>query len=1344
MGRFRLVRRLGRGGFGEVWEAHDERDERRVAVKFLDCPSRPSPESLERFRREAILAASISHPRCAGVLSAEELEGHPVIVMELVEGGTLQDRLRCEGRLPFREAVDAVLDVVEGLEAAHARGVIHRDVKPSNCFVTGDGRVKIGDFGLSKTPEFRDELTRPGSFVGTPLFSAPEQVRGEETDFRADLYSVGATLFALLAGEPPFQGKTSQQVFARVLTEPPPSLETRGATVPPGLESAVRRMLEKEPARRFASYRDLHQALWPFSSRGVAPADRGLHLVASVTDLWLIMLSALVVGVAADRVDLWHPGLLGDPLRLLQGWLVGLGVLFPFLDWRFGGTPGARLLGLRVGAASFAALTPAASARRGALLWVTFVPFLVAEPGYPLAWAPLLLLVLPFGPDGISLLEWLSRTRLQVLLAGPTTEVPAEAAKATAAFARQRLGPFEVSGTYWARDGESLLRGRDTVLRRDVWIHATDVRSPGRSPAQRAVSRPGQLRWLQSGVAGDLRWDAFEPPSGASVRRWVADKGPRPWSEAGTFACGVLAEVAARLEAGEPPDTPVWAWANEGGAARLLDFPPPGEPDDAGTPIGEWRSLVARLLVQLMERWDRDGAQGPPQAPLSRAVRAALARPTGSGAPASPEEFQSTLQLLGAPGGDSLRFRRIRAALLGVVPVTLLAAAVVTASWDLLVSESNLRQIGVHSLLAVRVSQLVERSFLFVAALVAAWSGAAFALSGLEATSSRGRRARFARPLLRAGLLAFPFFLAVFATGTPTWPPPPSPTRALLLWGLGGILYPLLLLYGASRVGGSGRSLSDRMAGLHFVPAGLSRSLPLGGRLARAAAIAMTLGGGLLAFELAVLVILPFVGERLGLERAAIGPVSLSRETTFVTEPLGSDGLPDYVALLNASKTPPVAENAAVSLLSGLVMAGDSAARSRLGAGPPPLAFTSRAAASPDAEAWLRDNAGRLDRLAAAVAEARRRARFWMPLDGRSLSQGHLPSPGALLVAAEGLRARARLFLDRGDHARAVEDLTTGLRLGRILLLEPDAPLLYRMVGWAIDGAALESVIDAAPHLRQVDCERLLPEIRSANHRPALARDSGIADRLVSLDSLLLARRLALRDGPRRWTSLFLLARPGDPELLRRIPPSAIDWDHALRVTNRFWDLRSALVSATELGAGRAAAEAFVRFASRLEAEADLNRVAGASESARGAARDGRTRRAVAEGFAHIVALLPSPAAGFRAQSDLRARAHLASVALAQRAQWLGRRRYFPDATALWAAAGAPPPLACGTRFADAYSDAAEAGFEYELRLEGLTAALGPLRCLSIDARGGFEAEACHRPADRFDRDEAHGRSGLR
>ena len=189
---------------GTVHEAEDSRTGRKVAIKIIAPGYVESQGAVDRFRQEGRLASALAHPRCVFVLEADEDDdGRPFIAMELMTGDTLQDLVEKGGPLAVGDAVAKILDVVEGLREAHRLGLIHRDVKPSNCFLDSDGRVKVGDFGLSKSQVSSANLTRTGAFLGTPLYASPEQVKVEPLDGRTDVYSSAATLFFLLtAGLP--------------------------------------------------------------------------------------------------------------------------------------------------------------------------------------------------------------------------------------------------------------------------------------------------------------------------------------------------------------------------------------------------------------------------------------------------------------------------------------------------------------------------------------------------------------------------------------------------------------------------------------------------------------------------------------------------------------------------------------------------------------------------------------------------------------------------------------------------------------------------------------------------------------------------------------------------------------------------------------------------------------------------------------------------------------------------------------------------------------------------------------------------------------------------------------
>ena len=324
LGHYAILRALGAGGMGAVYEAEDLETGRRVALKVLSHKL-DSPDARERFFREGRLAASINHPNSVYIFGTEEIGGTPVIAMELVTGGTLQDRVRARGPLPIGEAVDCVLQIIEGLEAAQRIGILHRDIKPSNCYVGEDGAVKIGDFGLSISTAVRTEpaLTATGAFLGTPAFCSPEQLRGEELNARSDMYSVGATLFYLLTGRTPFEAPNMVQLLATVLEQRAPSPGKFRPEVPQGLGKVVLRCLEKQPGERFKNYADLARALAPYGSTAPTPATLGLRFLAGVLDMLTLGVMGALVFLPAFGSPMEFLNQAGQHPQKMLVWMLG-------------------------------------------------------------------------------------------------------------------------------------------------------------------------------------------------------------------------------------------------------------------------------------------------------------------------------------------------------------------------------------------------------------------------------------------------------------------------------------------------------------------------------------------------------------------------------------------------------------------------------------------------------------------------------------------------------------------------------------------------------------------------------------------------------------------------------------------------------------------------------------------------------------------------------------------------------------------------------------------------------------------------------------------------------------
>lgn len=271
-GKYRIVRLIGDGGMGSVYEARHEYLGTAVALKFLHPELARRPGLVTRFLREAQVAAAIKSPHIAHVHDVDQTpDGSAFLVMELLEGESLQQLLERVGRLPREVALDYALQILAGLEAAHAMGVVHRDLKPDNVFVVsapGGPLLKVLDFGIAKlrnSREFQVGLTRPGVVMGTPEYMAPEQADSADlVDPRADLYALGAMLYEMLGGRRPAHGDDAHQIAALVRAGAIVSLRDLDPTLPAGLVEVVHRAMAADPAQRFSTAAEMRSALVPF------------------------------------------------------------------------------------------------------------------------------------------------------------------------------------------------------------------------------------------------------------------------------------------------------------------------------------------------------------------------------------------------------------------------------------------------------------------------------------------------------------------------------------------------------------------------------------------------------------------------------------------------------------------------------------------------------------------------------------------------------------------------------------------------------------------------------------------------------------------------------------------------------------------------------------------------------------------------------------------------------------------------------------------------------------------------------------------------------------------------
>ncbi|HYW49016.1 MAG TPA: serine/threonine-protein kinase, partial [Gemmatimonadaceae bacterium] len=260
IGHLRVIASIGVGGMGAVWHAVDELLDRHVALKVIRPELMSRPGLAERFRSEAIVLARLQHPCIAALYGLEKRGDEFVMVMEYVDGETLDNRIAVQGRLTWPEATRITRAVLDALDHAHESGVIHRDIKPANVMITRAGRVKVMDFGIARLVGAQRQ-TRTGAAVGTPSYMSPEQLLGQEVDGRADVYAVGTLLYELTTGHLPFEVEGDYLRMIAQLQQIPAAPSTHDPHLPSGLDAIIARALQKEPDDRFATSGDFRDAL---------------------------------------------------------------------------------------------------------------------------------------------------------------------------------------------------------------------------------------------------------------------------------------------------------------------------------------------------------------------------------------------------------------------------------------------------------------------------------------------------------------------------------------------------------------------------------------------------------------------------------------------------------------------------------------------------------------------------------------------------------------------------------------------------------------------------------------------------------------------------------------------------------------------------------------------------------------------------------------------------------------------------------------------------------------------------------------------------------------------------
>ena len=326
LGPYEILAQIGAGGMGEVYKARDPKLDRLVAIKVLP-PLMANPDLLARFEREAKAVATLNHPNILGIYDLGKEGEHAYAVMELLEGESLRDRLRM-GLLPAKKALDIATQLAEGLAAAHARGIVHRDIKPENIFLTREGRVKVLDFGLAKQlPGWaggtESDLNQPtqelgslgagteaGTVMGTVGYMAPEQVKGQPADHRADIFAFGVVVYEMLYGRRAFLGQTPVETLHAILSVDPADAAASKVAILPVLEQLIFRCMEKDPEQRYQSLKDLAYDLQHLSTISPGPGHTPAAKARGARRLWLGVgiAGTLVLGLLGWATNLLHVG----------------------------------------------------------------------------------------------------------------------------------------------------------------------------------------------------------------------------------------------------------------------------------------------------------------------------------------------------------------------------------------------------------------------------------------------------------------------------------------------------------------------------------------------------------------------------------------------------------------------------------------------------------------------------------------------------------------------------------------------------------------------------------------------------------------------------------------------------------------------------------------------------------------------------------------------------------------------------------------------------------------------------------------------------------------------------
>ena len=870
VGGYRLLRRLGGGGMGSVHEAEEIASGRRVAVKLLLPDITGSGEALVRFRQEGQLASAVAHPRCVFVLAADEDAGRPYIVMELMPGSTLSDLVRDGGPLPVEQAVAKILDVIDGLREAHRVGLVHRDVKPSNCFLESNGRVKIGDFGLARSLETDTKLTRTGGFVGTPLYAAPEQIHKKDpTDAQSDVYSIAATLYFLLTGRAPFQaGDDAMATMARIVSDDPPAMRSVRPELPRALDRVVLRGLERDRSRRYRDLDELRAALLVFLPAQASVGGLGLRFLAHLVDF------AVLYTLGQGTAWLSYKTMSTTTAMIIGIHAVGLAtyqVYYGLQEGLSGCSLGKRLLRLRVG--TVAGVQPPGilrAALRAGILFVLFDfnwlviqlvtvnldlpndgeelppermeelgPFFIFAGVMAVGWtiaaiAATLCTMRPRnGYRGLH--EFLSGTRTYYLrwpqpvrrgvVGGGDFHLPLERPEGLP----EQVGPFRVQGALAWSDSERLLQAEDRQLGRAVWIWMRPATEPPLGGAWRDLTRGTRLRWIASGGDGAWQWEAFVAPAGLPLPELAA--GPRrlTWADVRPMLEDLAEELDVACADGTMPGRLdiSQVWVQPDGHVQLLGMPmpaaasgvlsalpPKGDQDRGLQLLGE--TAVTALEGKLRAINDGDRVR----APLPAHASAVLAPLLGQGQRyAAVSELRQRLESSRHQPTEVDRWQRaahlalstlaMHIPLCGPAPVTILFASLLALF--IIHDDPQLNDSGVYTAAGLIASVCFFWpiwAFLFRGGYLY-WRG------GIVLRRADGRKAARWQCGLRALLVWGPVgallsLALLVAHYDPSWS-----WLYFGIWGLGAALLPINAILALLL---PTRSLHDRLVGTYLMP----------------------------------------------------------------------------------------------------------------------------------------------------------------------------------------------------------------------------------------------------------------------------------------------------------------------------------------------------------------------------------------------------------------------------------------------------------------------------------------------------------------------------------------------